>query len=903
MTAAEQVGFGVVLRRARLAAGLTQEELAERANLSVRAIASLEQGTRRSPHRHTLQVLADALGLADSDREHFEAAARSHGGAAHRDVEVHPDSSPMSAQTFRMTDLRDYTVYTHERNDWDARIPPLPAQLTPFVGRQREVQEVSQLVRRPQVRLLTLTGPGGTGKTRLALQVAREVLDAFPDGLVFVPLASLADPALLPSTLATTLKVKEVSAQPIMDSLAEHLREKRLLLVLDTFEHVLPAAEAISHLLTACPRLTILVTSRAALHLAAEHEYPVPPLPVPTPVHSLQIEALSQYEAVQLFVQRVQTVKPDFQLAESNASAVAETCRRLEGLPLGIELAAARVKVLPPPALLARLERPLQILTGGPRDLPARQQTMRNTIAWSYDLLNTIEQALVRRLAVFTGSFTLEAAEPICNAPSHLDLDFLQGLSSLVDQSLLRVQEHDPDADDPEPRFIMLDTIREYGLEQLAHAGEDESVRRAHALWYLALAKAAEPELRGTEQRFWLGRLESEYANLQAALQWAQQQREPEIGLRVATALWRFWSKRGEYTEGRSWVEALLQLEQRMGHPVPPLLQAKALNELARLVYRQGDLERAVALARESLALYRSADDKAGIASSLSTMGAAMKDEGDYKDAIAALEESLALRRELGDTTRIASALNLLGGAIRWQRQDDRAESYLQEALELSADSGDTASVAHNLLRLAETALDQHAVQRSRRLYEESLAMQSDLEDREGIGFALNGLALVAHVEGDFERAAELARQSVALFREVGAKRHISCMLETLARIEFDEGKVERAAASWFESLTLARAVRARELMPDILEGLGRVAAKRGDQERAAGLYAAGAALRDSHNTPPAGFEREGYERAIGEIRLALGEEAFAAAWQAGGAMTVEQATAYALGETGPALA
>jgi tetratricopeptide (TPR) repeat protein len=523
---------------------------------------------------------------------------------------------------------------------------------------------------------------------------------------------------------------------------------------------------------------------------------------------------------------------------------------------------------------------------------------MRNALGWSYSLLGAAEQAIFRRCAVFGGGFALAAADAVC-ACAALDHDILDGLTTLVEASMLRVEEQGT-TEGHEPRFVMLDTIREFGLERLVESAEEDAARQAHAEWFLRLAEEAEPALRGAGQRRWLAQLDRERDNIRTVFHWAQERGEVAIGLSIATALWRFWSTRGLYSEARSWMEALLALDERAASPAPPLLRARALNQAARLADRQGELERAVTLSQASLALYRAAGDRVGTAASLSTLGGALKEQGEYKNAMPLLEESLALRRELGDRAHIASALNSLGGVARWQGQYDRAEASFQEALAMYTEAGDSAAIAHMLFRLGDVRLDRRDFFGARRLYEESLALRGDLEDKEGIGFVLNSLALVAHAAGNYDRAIELVEHSVRLFREIGAKRQVSCMLDTLARIVLDQGDLERAARAYADCLTLALAAGAQELVPYGLEGLGRVAAHRGQPERGAKLFGAGSAIRDSINTPPAGHEQAVYEQAVREIQEALGGQAFSAAWAEGRAMSMENAAAYALQDYAP---
>lgn len=587
------------------------------------------------------------------------------------------------------------------------RIRNLPTQLTPMIGRQQEVEAVCTLLRRPEVRLLTLTGTGGVGKTRLGLQVANALFDEFAAGVCFVPLAAIRDFALVVPAIAQVLKLKEAEGQPVLDLLKAYLHDKHLLLLLDNFEQVLASAPMLSHLLVACPQLKIMVTSRAVLHIYSEYEFPVPPLPLPNLADLSNLPeyaALVQYASVALFVQCAQAAKPDFQATPANIRTIAEICVRLDGLPLAIELAAARSKLLPPRALLSRLAHRLQVLTIGASDLPARQQTLRNMLAWSYNLLTAQEQLLFRRISVFAGGCTLAAVEALYSALGETTTNVLDGVASLIDKSLLYQTEDEVE----EPRLVMLETIREYGLEALAEHGELEIVRQAVAAFYLQLAKEAEAKLPGPQQVVWLERLEREHDNLRAALQWSLEQAESaqssgdegqgeqraEMALRLAGALGWFWWVHGHWSEGRTFLERALAARKSS---VPSPASAKALFAAANLAFVQSDYERTAALSEGSLALYRKLGDKRGIALSLYPLGNVAWMRGDLAAARELKEEALVLFKELGLKENTAWLLFTLALMDTIQGEYEHACALFEESLLIHRESGNKRGIAHTL--------------------------------------------------------------------------------------------------------------------------------------------------------------------------------------------------------------
>lgn len=737
----------------------------------------------------------------------------------------------------------------------------VPTPLTSLVGREREVEELGRLLRRTDTRLVTLTGPGGFGKTRLAVQVATETA-TFADGASFVPLASIRDPTIVAATIAQALNVPVAADREAVEALIDRLHGHERLLVLDNFEQILAAAPLLTALLTACPRLTILVSSRARLHLSGEHHWPVPPLALPATDGEASNGRLGDSPAVRLFVARARAVDPDFRLTSANGATVAAICRRLDGLPLAIELAAARNRVLSPPALLARLSHRLRLLTGGPHDVPDRLRTMRAAIGWSDELLSPATRTLFRRLAVFNGGFTLEAAEGVgtrtqdsglrtedagWGTPVGLGAEgpgfsaVMDSVAELVDGSLLRRV----DGRDGESRFAMLETIREYGLEELVTSGEEGATRRRHAAWCLALVEQAEPGLAGPDPGPWLDRVETEHDNLRAALAWAAETGETEIGLTLTGGLWRFWRVRGHWGEGRDWLERMLALPAAAGS----VARARALNGAGVFADDQDDRERAVARFEESLALARAHGDEQLTATVMTNLGDVARVRGDFDQARQLFEAALALYRRIGAGPWVGMVLNDLG-VLAW---------------------------------------DQGAVEEAATRYGEALAVFRELDHRPRTADALTNLGVAAHARRELASALALATEALAIYRELGDRRGVALTLFNRGAIALDEGDQARALADLRESLLLNRDLGDRLWLARGLDLVAEAARAGGQPERAARLLGATEALREARKMPLGALERGEREAAVSRLRGELDSRAFATAWATGRVLPLEQ--------------
>jgi predicted ATPase/DNA-binding XRE family transcriptional regulator len=912
------LSLGLWIKRRRKALDLTQEALAARVGCSKELIVKIE-GDARRPSREIAALLATHLQLAPEEVDTFIRCAR---------AELAPDRLPSPTRSLPRAAFPPRPPAEPPRSN-------LPAQLSSFLGRERELVDLRALLQQRDVRLVTLTGAGGTGKTRLALHAVAEGLANFEDGVFFVDLAPISDPELVVAMIAQILGVMDAGSQPIRERLKAYVRTHKLLVLLDNFEQVPAAAPLVAELLAEAPNLKVLVTSRVPLHLSGEHEYAVLPLALPpTTDHRppttdyLDAATIGQYAAVQLFIQRAQAAKAGFVVTNANAPVIAEICVRLDGLPLAIELAAARIKLFTPEVLLARLNHPLALLTGGPRDLPARQQTIRAAVDWSYTLLSADEQQLFRRLGVFVGGFTFEAAEAVGMANNDQTIDVLAGLSALVDHSLLTVLE--PVAG--EPRYGMLELVREYALEGLLAVGEDAETRQRHATYLLELAEVVGPKVGGLESRKALDRLEAELPNIRAAFTWARAVGEHDLTLRFAGTLLPLWLEKGHRGEGRAMLKAALA---RSGVGSSSA-HAHGLNALGRLNWRDADRwPETSAWFEESLAIFRKLGDLDGSAEVISHLAFVALLQGDIERATALQTESLRDARAAHNKTRTAWALQDLARYAFLQGDDVRGNALLDESQSLFEELGDQSGYAVGLLTLAlamqgrgdgaqALALMKESAMSPRYLgwallregdygqatdvLQESLTVYREGQEFERIPQILNMLGEAAHARGDHPAARAYFQESRALCHELGNTWDEAGSLLGEGHVALTEGNYSAASACYIEALKRFASLpnwddrRRRTGTAACLEGLAGAVA-RTDPKCAARLYGAAAALRTTVGRAALQEFDLAYplphnpvaEDELATVRSALGEEAFQAAWAAGQALTLEQTVAEAL--------
>jgi predicted ATPase len=767
--------------------------------------------------------------------------------AIERCLEKEPDKRYVSTRDLarELAAIRDRFSERSARQV-ETRPSNIPPQRTGFVGREKEVAAAKDLLLRQDVRLVTVTGPGGIGKTRLAVEAASGLVEHFPAGIYFVPLFPLTDPGLIASAIVQALGIREAGGQSPLEILKRNLQDSSqapMLFLLDNFEHLIQAAPTVADLLAMGSNLKILVTSRAPLHLYGEHEFLVPPLALPDARSPLPLEALSQCPAVALFVQRAIAVKPDFELNRENSIAVTEICSRLDGLPLAIELAAARVKVLSLSSIETRLVSRLQLLTGGARDLPERQQTLRAAFDWSYDLLNPAEQKLFRRLSVFVGGCTLEGVEAVCDTNADLDLDLLDGTASMVDKSLMQQAEQA----NGESRFIMLETIREYAREKLESSREEVSTKRAHAAYFLVLAEEQATDQSAAPGAQSLENFGLEHDNFRAALDCLISTGDADWGLRLGTALFRFWETREYLAEGRDMLGKLLKLP---GAAAPTKARERALFAAGVLTIEQGDFSSAAALLRESMEIARQLNDKQGEAVSLNALAVTARDQGNVAAARTLFEENLALWRDIGDLKAVARSLSNLASVIKLEGDFPRARSLYAECLSIFEGLGDRAGVAWSLNHQGDVARGQGDSAAAHALYERALAIFRELRDRWGIAAVSADLGTLAREQRDYPRAHSLYLESIKIFQELEHKRGIARLLECFAGSAADQLQAER-------SLRLAGAA---------------------------------AALRQNIGAPLSPTDQAKLETHLAPARQVLSNTSCATAWLEGWAMPVERA-------------
>lgn len=828
------LSFGDWVKERRKFLGLSRRALAARIGCSAVTIVKIEGGERR-PSDQVAALLAKGLELSPEEELDFVAFARRF-------------LAPASAQTPERAIPSLPVAPTAPRNASN-----LPAPATSFIGREDDVREAQELLRGGSVRLLTFTGPPGIGKTRLSLRVAEDLQADFADGVFFVALAPVRDPDMIPLVIARTLGVRDSPGIPTVEGLKRYLKDKATLLLLDNFEQVMPAAPLLGDLLQHARGLKVAVSSREILHVYGEHDFPVESLSLPDkdPEMSDPSEWL-RYEAIRLFVERSRAVQRSFRLTESNVRTVSEICRRLDCLPLAIELAAARIRSMPPEQLQSQIDKKLALLADGPRDLPLRQQTLRHAIDWSFDLLNETEQAIFRRVAVFRGGCTEQAA--LALSRDTLDIgDCRDTLQSLVDKSLLRREDGGVAGN----RYWMLETIREYALEKLAESDEADRVHARHAEYYLELALEAKSKLKGPEQLVWLDRLGEEHQNLLAALEWSSSSATgAQPGLRLAVAMWRFWEIRGYLAEGRKWLHTLLAKP-----PVAALTveRSSALRAAGRLALLQGDYASARALYEEGLDISQRLGDKPGISSALFNLGFVAFDQGDYGMARARYEAALPLLREMGDSYFTAGALYSLGNL-----------AVQEEDYELAASR-----------------------------YDESLQMYREMGDLHGMGNALLGLGELARSTGDYEAAHTLNSRSLQIWEELRHRLNTALTLHNLGYVERWHGDLGKAHDLFARALKIYRDIEESSGLADCLIGLASIAAGESDPERAVRLISVANLLMENSGYSLGAAERKEYEQTLSASRAALNSSLFDKALDWGQNIPLEQAIAYATSNLG----
>ena len=841
------ISFGDWLKQSRREYDLTQFDLADRIGCSVATIQKIEAGVRR-PSRQVAQLLADFFRVGEVDRSSFIQFAR--GTSAIADADDLDFDAPLDA------DGATSPVLVQEQPQ---AVEPAPRKaagnlsvpITPLVGREQEIAELRERLASGRARLLTLTGPPGIGKTRLAIEAALQVLDRFEDGVFFVALAPIRDYRLVAPAIVEALGLRDNGNLPSEDALKAYLQDKRMLLVLDNFEQVIDAASVVVGLLQTAPDLKVMVTSRAALNVLGEQQFPIAPLSLPELTNLPGVDTLLTYPSIRLFVERAQATGPDFRLTPENAQAVAAICTRLDGLPLAIELIAARTKLLPPHSLLARLSKGLSMLKGGLQDLPARQQTLQDAIAWSYDLLDEGEKMLFARLSTFSGGSTLNAIEAICNAHNDLPVDTLEGVQSLSDKSLL-VQSL---GRDEEPRFSMLKTIHEYAAERLKESGETSQLRDLHLQYYLAMAEAADEQVKGTQQPIWFARLRSEHENLRAAIEWTFEREQWEMGAVLTSYLEFFW-RQGYPSEGRRWMEALVQ----HSDSISPGNMGRLYIALGQFSNDQGDIPQAREWLEQAMEIGKSLGNRELVGRALENMAWGEMICGDFQTARDFGAQAIAIWDELGD-------------------------SYKHRA-------------ARTLYILGATAAYGNDLAEAERAFSRVIGLARELGQIEMMAGALNGLGVAQHFTGKYEAALAHYNEALTLSRQVELPLQVAPVTGNLGKLSRRMGNYEEARKYLTECMVLNLSLGLRDNIAETLMDFAELASAESKHERAALLYGAGETLLAELEMPFPALAVLELQAYIAETRAALGDDRYNALWTRGTQLSTNRAVDYALGRT-----